>query len=275
MILFTLIALSVLSGIACTFIFEMIQEWYDFWMILVSSFAFFIAYLLIFVLFIAVYTSCISLKKEAKPSKFCHGLIKRVCELLIQVFKIKVHVRGMENLPLDQKCLFVSNHISNFDPIVCEWLFRGFDLSFIIKNSLMKVPFLKNALHKDLHLPLDRNNNRQGLEVVLKSIKLIKEDKRSVFVYPEGTRSKDGILAELHSGTFKIAEKSKAPIVVVTVTNTEVVRKRWLFKATNVYVDVTKVLYYEDYKDLQTTEISEKVYGIMQESLNELSELKY
>ncbi len=275
MILFTLIALAVLSGTACVFIFDMIQEWYDFWMILVSYLAFFFGYLLIFLLFIVVYTSSISLKKEAKPSKFCHGLIKRICELLTQVFKIKVHVRGMEKLPLDQKCLFVSNHISILDPIVCEWLFRGFDLSFIIKNSLMKVPFVNKALHKDLHLPLDRNNNRQGLEVVLKSIKLIKEDKRSVFVYPEGTRAKDGVLAQLHSGTFKIAEKAKAPIVVVTIINTEVVRKRWLFKATNVYVDVTKVLYYEDYKDLQTTEISDKVHHIMQESLNELSELKY
>ena len=275
MILYTIIALSLISGTLFTVLLGLMDKWYDVWILLVSYLAFLFVYVLIFLLFIVVYTSFISLKKEPKPSKFLTRLIKRVSELLIQVCKVKVHVRGIEKLPENQKCLFVSNHISNFDPLISEWAFRPYDFSFIVKNSLMKVPFVKKALHKDLHLPLDRENNRQGLEVVLKSIKLIKEDKRSIYVYPEGTRAKDGVLAELHSGTFKIAEKSKAPIVVITVINTEAIRKRWLFKSTNVYLDVAAVLNYEDYKDLQTTELSEKVYGIMKDSLEELNELKY
>ncbi len=275
MILYTLIALSLLTGTAFTIFLDLIDKWYDAWILLVSYLGFFVVYVIIFLIFIAIYVSFINMKKEPKPTKFCGNLIKRVCELLIQIFKIKIHVRGMELLPEDKKFLFVSNHISMFDPIVCIWLFRHKNISFILKDSIMKIPAVNRALHKDLHLALDRSNNRQGLEVILKSIKLIKEDKKCVFVYPEGTRSKDGELKELHSGTFKVAEKAKCPIVVLTIINTNKISKRSLFKSTNVYVDVAKVINYEEYKDLQTNEIGDKVYEVMKDSLNELSELKY
>ena len=182
MILYTIIALSLISGTLFTVLLGLMDKWYDVWILLVSYLAFLFVYVLIFLLFIVVYTSFISLKKEPKPSKFLTRLIKRISELLIQICKVKVHVRGIEKLPENQKCLFVSNHISNFDPLISEWAFRPYDFSFIVKISLMKVPFVKKALHKDLHLALDRENNRQGLEVVLKSIKLIKEDKRSIYV---------------------------------------------------------------------------------------------
>ena len=275
MILYTLIALALLSGTAFTFFLDLMDKWSDVWILLVSYLGFFAVYLIIFVVFIAVYVSFIDMKKDPKPTKFCRHLAKRACELVVQVFKIRIHVKGMELLPENQKFLFVSNHISNFDPVVCLWLFRRHNISFILKDSIMKIPAVKRVLHKDLHLALDRSNNRQGLEVILKSIKLIKEDKKCIFVYPEGTRAKDGQLKELHSGTFKIAEKAKCPIAVVTIINTNKVGKRSLFKSTDVYVEVAKVLNYDDYKDLQTNELSDRVHEIMKESLNELNELKY
>ena len=64
---------------------------------------------------------------------------------------------------------------------------------------------------------LDRTDNRQALKVILRAIELMKEG-HSMFVFPEGTRSKtEGEFLPFHAGSFKIATKPKAPIVPVTI----------------------------------------------------------
>ena len=65
---------------------------------------------------------------------------------------------------------------------------------------------------------LDRKDDRQALKVILKAIELIKGG-QSMFVFPEGTRSKvEGELLPFHAGSFKIATKPKVPVVPVTIT---------------------------------------------------------
>ena len=274
MILFSIIALSVISGSVFVYLMDLMKNWYDFWMLPLAYVIFFVVFIICFVLFIIIYTYLISMKKEARPSKFSCRFVKRICELVVQIFKIRIHTRGKELLP-EEKSLYVCNHISNLDPLVAYWAYSCYDFSFIVKDSLLRVPFVKKVLHQDGHLALDRNNNRKGLEVILKSIDIIKNDKRNIFVFPEGTRSKDGVLNELHSGTFKIAQKAKAPIVVSVIVNTNSVKRRWAFKQTKVYLDVIKVLYYDDYKDMQTNDLSDYVYNLMKERLEELESLKY
>ena len=255
MILFSIIALSVISGSLFVYLMDLMKNWYDFWMLPLAYAIFFVVFIICFVLFIIIYTSLICMKKEARPSKFSCRFVKRICELVVQIFKIRIHTRGKELLP-EEKSLYVCNHISNLDPLVAYWSYSCYDFSFIVKDSLLRVPFVKKVLHKDGHLALDRNNNRKGLEVILKSIDIIKNN-------------------ELHSGTFKIAQKAKAPIVVSVIVNTNSVKRRWLFKQTKVYLDVIKVLYYDDYKDMQTNDLSDYVYNLMKERLDELESLKY
>ncbi len=275
MILASITILSLISLIMIIIFANPMTFWYDFWMLILIFIGFMLGYLLLLIIYIIIYTLSYNKKKGPHPTKFTHRLLKRACEFFCQISKIKINVRGLEKIPTDTKFLCVQNHLSNFDPIVTIWGLRYFDFSFIYKNNIDKVPVVSNFLVKDGHLSLDRQNNRKGLITIANAIKLIENQNYNVFAYPEGTRSKTGDTANFHSGTFKIPEKTKCPLVITVVENTDVVKYRWPFKNTNVYLDVVDVLYYDDYKDINTVDLAELTKQKVIDRLEELSPLKY
>ena len=126
-------------------------------------------------------------------------------------------VIGTENIPTDRAVLFVGNHRSIMDIVLAGNLIPV-PVGFISKMELKKIPLL-NLMMEDINcLFLDRKDDRQALKVILKAIDLVKGG-YSMFVFPEGTRSKEeGRLLPFHAGSFKIATKAKAPVVPVTIT---------------------------------------------------------
>ena len=274
MILISIALLSLISSVLLVTLTHMVGVWYEFYFYILFFMAFYLAYFLVFLVWVIIYTSLYNPKNGPKPTKFTHRLLKRACETLLQMGLIRIHVRGIDKIPQEKKCLFVQNHISNYDPIASIWALRYFDFSFIYKNNLDKAPFVGKMLLKDNHISLNRNNNREGLEAIVKAIRLIEKGERNIFVYPEGTRSKTGEIASFHSGTFKIAEKTKCPIVVLSIENGDAFKYRFP-RPTHIYIDVVKVLEYDDYKDMNTNELSIYVHNLIEDSLKELEEIKY
>lgn len=128
-------------------------------------------------------------------------------------------VIGTENIPTDRAVVFIGNHRSLLDVVLAGKLIP-FPVGFIAKIELEKVPLLR-LLMRDINcLFLDREDNRQGLKVILNAIDLVKGG-QSMFIFPEGTRSKEeGKFLPFHAGSFKVATKAKAPIVPVTIGGT-------------------------------------------------------
>jgi 1-acyl-sn-glycerol-3-phosphate acyltransferase len=90
---------------------------------------------------------------------------------------------------------------------------------FVSKKSVLKVPFLRVWM-KRLHcLFLDRNDPRDGLNMILNAIELLKQG-ISVFIFPEGTRSKNGELLEFKAGAVKMATKTGCKIIPIAIEGT-------------------------------------------------------
>ena len=130
----------------------------------------------------------------------------------------RVTVRGQENIPEDHPVLFIGNHNSFFDVVLTYPLMKNLT-GYISKESIFKVPVLGIWMHLLYCLGLDRSDPRQGLKVILRAIDQVKEG-ISIFIFPEGTRSKDGQIAPFHAGSFKVATKSGCPIVPVAISGT-------------------------------------------------------
>lgn len=127
----------------------------------------------------------------------------------------EVEVTGAENIISDRAVLVVSNHQGFFDiPILMGNM--GFPIGFIAKTDLKKFPFLSDWMELIHCLFMDRSDMKQSLKIIMEGIKQIKEG-QSMVIFPEGTRSKGGPVAEFHAGSFKLATKSKAPIIPVTI----------------------------------------------------------
>ena len=128
----------------------------------------------------------------------------------------KATVIGKENILTDRAALFVCNHRSLLDIVLCLSLIPV-PVGVIAKIELEKIPLLRMQMRDIRCLFLDRKDNRQGLKVILKAIEYVKGG-QTMLIFPEGTRGKvEGELLPFHAGSFKIATKAKVPVVPVTI----------------------------------------------------------
>ena len=131
---------------------------------------------------------------------------------------VKVDVEGRENIP-DQPVIFVSNHQGYFDiPVLLTALDKPHPL--VSKESIRKIPFIRQWMELLGCVFIDRDNPRQAVSALNDAVKALKEKKHSFIIFPEGTRSRGGEVGEFKSGGFRVALKNKAPIVPVVIEGT-------------------------------------------------------
>lgn len=148
----------------------------------------------------------------------------------------KVNVVGKENIPVGRAALYTSNHRSILDIVYTCREIPG-PYTAVAKKELANVPFLHFWMLMLHCMFLDRENIKAGVQMVNDAVDLLKGGV-SVFICPEGTRNHDeGTLLDFHGGSFKIAIRSNAPVVPVTVVHSGQVLERlpWITR-TNVTV---------------------------------------
>ena len=224
-----------------------------------------LALLLMYLLFIGVCCLLVNPEKEyGKNSPFYRFLLDSATAMVMKLLRIRVHVNGVEKIPKDTKVLFVSNHRSNFDPIITWYILKKWKIAFASKPSNFKIPFFGRIIRKCCFMPIDRENPRNAIVTINKAAKLLKKQEVSIGIYPEGTRSKNGQLLPFHNGVFKIAQKAEAAIVVLCVTGTEKISKRTPFRRTDVYLDVLEVFSAQGIKETKTEMIGTAVRRLME-----------
>ena len=128
----------------------------------------------------------------------------------------KVSYIGFEKIPKDVPVLYVANHESFFDVLLTLTKLPG-KICFVAKKNFQKVPIFAQALELYNVLFIDRDDIKQGLKTILQAIENVKSG-MSVFIFPEGTRSRDGRMNEFKEGSMKIAVKSGCPIVPIAIS---------------------------------------------------------
>lgn len=263
---FTIIAtalLSVFSGL--------IAHWYDFYWIIVFFIGGFFAFTLLSIVFLFV-TSLFFKKSDEVPNekynKFARFILEEYLKFMCFFCRIKLVVSGRELLP-EGRFLLVSNHLSNFDPIATNAaLGRKKEIAWVAKQSLIRVPIAGAFMYQSNFLPMNRSDVRQSLKVINKAAEYIKQDVCSVGIYPEGTRNttKETLLP-FKPGALKIAQKAGCPLVVMTIVNTELVRKRFPFLRTRVYIDLLKVYSAKEVEEKNTNELTAEIEQSMRENI--------
>ena len=224
-----------------------------------------LALLLMYLLFLGVCCLLVNPEKEyGKDSPFYRFLLDSATAAAMKLLRIRVHVSGMEKIPKDTKVLFVSNHRSNFDPIVTWYALKKRKIAFVSKPINFKIPFFGRIIRKCCFTSIDRENPRNAIVTINKAAKLLKKQEVSIGIYPEGTRSKNCELLPFHNGVFKIAQKAEAAIVVLCVTGTEKISKRTPFRRTDVYLDVLEVFSAQGIKETKTEMIGMAVRRLIE-----------
>ncbi len=132
----------------------------------------------------------------------------------------RVHVEGLENVPRDGPLIVVANHQSNADPpLVAGWLtpVLGRQMHILAKQSLFVGP-VAPVLRALGATPVRAG----GSDIDAYRVALSLLDRGEVMcIFPEGTRSADGVLDDAKPGVAMLATRSGVPILPVGISGTD------------------------------------------------------
>lgn len=136
----------------------------------------------------------------------------------MQVGLAVVLVEGREQLPKSGPYLLMMNHQSMVD-ITIAMLICPSAVRFISKRAIAFFPVIGWAMWLYGMVWLDRGDPRAALRAINKAAALLARG-RIICTFPEGTRSRDGVIAPFKKGVFVLAAKAGVPIVPVALDGT-------------------------------------------------------
>lgn len=230
----------------------------------------FLAAFVAYVLFLGICSLFVSPKREYENhSRFYRTLLNGATAMAMKIMRIRIHTTGTQKIPQDTRnLLFVSNHRSNFDPLITWHIFKKWQIAFVSKASNFKIPIFGRLIRKCCFMAIDRENPRKAMKTINKAAGLLQKGEVSIGIYPEGTRSKECKLLPFHNGVFKIAQKANAAIVVLSISGTEKIHKNYPFHHTDVYLDVLEVIPAHKVKESKTGVLGEHIRERMEQQMN-------
>lgn len=179
----------------------------------------FLCLLFVLIPFVLLFGALSGLKGKEAGRRFYRGFVRRSLKVIAKISGAKLTVTVAENFKDGDSFLFAGNHQSYFD-IVLAYSFLPEPTYFVVKDEFKKIPVLGFFAKRIGCLFIDREDPRKAMSTIVEATEILKEKRGSVFIYPEGTRSKDGQVHEFHSGSFRAAIKSDTPIIPVAAKGT-------------------------------------------------------
>ncbi|MBR5529492.1 MAG: 1-acyl-sn-glycerol-3-phosphate acyltransferase [Oscillospiraceae bacterium] len=277
MLLFVLLILSAGAAAGLCFATDAYNSLQYLWQLPVFFVGAFLVLTVLALLFLLLVTLPVDPDKEReKDSRFFRFLAKIYVEFVLTVLPVRLHVTGKEKMPKDGRVLLVSNHLHEIDPAIFLHVFPKKQFTFVAKRETRDMFFVNKFMPMLLCPLVNRENDREALKAILRSIKLLKDDIVSVGIFPEGGICKQRKLQHLKPGVFKIAQKANVPIVVCTLQNTHNVLTDLLhFKSTYIHMHLLEVLPAEEVVAANTVDIAHKVYDLMAADLGPENVLEY
>ncbi len=239
------------------------------WLLPVGFVGGFLAWTALAFLFVLVLCAFVDPDKQYEnDSKLYRTVVYLIVGAVLTVARIRVETKGLEKTPKDGRFLLVCNHLHDGDPVVLLHYFKKSQLAFVGKREVKDMFVVGKLMPKFLCPFINRENDREALKTILRCIQLLKDDKVSVAIFPEGYIHKDRKFYPFRPGVFKIAQKAKVPIVVCTLKNTQNMVKNFLkFKPTDVQLHLLDVIPAESLQGRTTVDISNEIHEMMAKDL--------
>ena len=148
-------------------------------------------------------------------TQFTHQVTSAWARKQIKAANATVIVHGKENLIHDEAVIFMSNHQGNFDVAIfmgCIDVPKG----YVSKIEIAKLPIISTWMRYMHCVFMDRSTLRTSAQAIVEGVKSVQAG-HSLVIFPEGTRSRSSVVGEFKGGSFKLATKSGAPIIPVTI----------------------------------------------------------
>ncbi len=129
-----------------------------------------------------------------------------------------VTISGRDKMDFHKGYVLVSNHQSQLDILVLYRLF--FPFRWVSKAEVFRLPFIGWNMVLNGYIKLKRGN-KESVEKMMQDCRNLLANNISVFFFPEGTRSKTGVLSPFKPGAFILAKEMKISILPVAINHTK------------------------------------------------------
>jgi 1-acyl-sn-glycerol-3-phosphate acyltransferase len=138
---------------------------------------------------------------------------------VIEVLDVRLTARGAERVPAGRSYVYMSNHQSHLDIPMLYATLPSPTIRMLGKKELFQIPLWGRGLRAAEFIEVDRSNHARAVRSIEFAAKLVREGV-SIYLAPEGTRSRDGKIGPLKKGGFHLALATGAPIVPVAIRGT-------------------------------------------------------
>ena len=132
------------------------------------------------------------------------GIFARWFGRLHPLFGLKVEHRFPANADKVGRCIYIGNHQNNYDMVTISYMVMPRTVS-VGKKSLIWVPFFGILYWATGNIFLDRDNRSKAHNTMSELARRINEDNLSIWMFPEGTRSRGRGLLPFKTGAFHAA----------------------------------------------------------------------
>lgn len=207
--------------------------------------------------------------RYSKQARF--EFAKDIVYLMQRSGRITTVGHDLQNVPAKKGYFFYPNHQGKFDAPAIVYT-QEVPVSLVMDEARSHMPLVAQCVDLLEGKRLVLNDPRQGLQISKEMIRECVEDKKNFIIFPEGGYNNNhNAVMPFKPGAFRAAVKAKAPICPVAIIDSWKAFGAPGFAPVTVHVYYLPPLYYEDYKDMSTGEIADKVRKMIQDKI--LSEL--
>lgn len=155
---------------------------------------------------------------DVLPDKVVTFIAKKLIDSYINKYA-NIKTNGMEKIKdIKSPIIFICNHLSNADGIVMNRLLKDNNVTFVAGIKLTDNKLTKLGFH--VAKTINIKPNSADKEAISKIVNTLKQG-NNIMIFPEGTRSRNGKMAEGKKGLLLMAKLSKATIVPMGIWGTE------------------------------------------------------
>ena len=198
------------------------------------------------------------------------ALLKTIVGYANRGGNVEIKAYGVENIPSEGSFMFFPNHQGLYDVLAMIETSPIF-FSVVVKKELMKIGFLRTVFKIMGAYAIDREDVRQSMKVIQSVSEDVKNGK-SFLIFPEGTRNKntdDLDMLPFHEGSFKIATKTKCPIIPIAINNSADIFEAHFpkIRPAKVVVEYGKPIYPDELDKETKKHLGEYTQGIIHQML--------
>ena len=148
--------------------------------------------------------------------KACNYFGKVAGSTMMWLSGCPITIVGKEHLDPQRPALYISNHTSIVDLFLGMWISPVGTVG-VAKKQVVYYPLLGQLYVLSGHLRIDRGNTQSAVASLVRLGEIVRRHRLSIWMWPEGTRSRDGRLLPFKKGIVHMALQTGLPVVPVVV----------------------------------------------------------